>query len=55
MKRLAWHLFALFVVLSCLTKMSSAQQALTWPEVREKFEGSNQQKVVLDLAKANPF
>lgn len=41
MKRLAWHLFILFVVLGCLTKVSFAQQALTWREVREKFEANN--------------
>ena len=41
MKRLVWHLFIVFVVLGCLTKGSFAQQALTWQEVREKFEANN--------------
>jgi len=55
MKRPAWHLLILFIVVGCLTKVSSAQQGLTWREVREKFEANNQQKAVLDLAKANLF
>ncbi|MGA2318638.1 MAG: hypothetical protein ABSG71_20015 [Thermodesulfobacteriota bacterium] len=41
MKRLAWRLFIWFVVIGCLTKGSFAQQALTWREVRERFEASN--------------
>lgn len=41
MKRLVWHLFIVLVVVGCLTKGSSAQQALTWREVREKFEANN--------------
>jgi cobalt-zinc-cadmium efflux system outer membrane protein len=41
MKRLVRHLFILFVAVGCLTKGSFAQQALTWREVREKFEVNN--------------
>jgi len=41
MKRFAWHLFVLFVVLGCLTERSFAQQALTWQEIREKFRENN--------------
>ena len=41
MKRLVWHLFIVFTVVGCLTKVSSAQQGLTWREVREKFEANN--------------
>jgi len=41
MKRLVWYLFILFVVVGCPTKGLFAQQALTWREVREKFEANN--------------
>jgi cobalt-zinc-cadmium efflux system outer membrane protein len=41
MKRLMWLLFILFVLVGCFTKGSFAQQALTWREVREKFEANN--------------
>ena len=41
MKRLAWYLFVVFVVVGCLIKGSFAQKALTWREVREKFEANN--------------
>jgi len=41
MKRLVWHLFVVFAVVGCFTKGSFAQQALTWREVRERFEANN--------------
>jgi cobalt-zinc-cadmium efflux system outer membrane protein len=41
MKRLARHLFILFAVVGGLPRASLAQQPLTWPEVREKFETNN--------------
>jgi len=41
MKRLVWHLFVVFAVVGCFTKGSFAQQALTWREVRERFEVNN--------------
>lgn len=41
MKRLVWRLLIGFVVVGCLTQGVFAQQALTWREVREKFEANN--------------
>jgi len=41
MKRLMWLPFIVFVLVGCFTKGSFAQQALTWREVREKFEVNN--------------
>jgi len=41
MKRLIWCLFIGFIAVGCLARGSFAQQALTWQEVREKFEKNN--------------
>lgn len=41
MKRLMSLLFIVFVVVGCLARGSLAQQAFTWPEIREKFEKNN--------------
>jgi cobalt-zinc-cadmium efflux system outer membrane protein len=41
MKRLMSLPFIVFVLVGCLARESLAQQALTWPEIREKFEKNN--------------
>ena len=41
MQRLTWRLFIGFVVVGCLSKVSFAQQPLTWQQVRDKFAVTN--------------
>lgn len=41
MKRLTWRLFMGFVIAGCPIKGALAQTALSWQEVRDKFEAAN--------------
>ena len=41
MQRIMRHLSLGIVIVGCLTRGALAQQALTWPEVRDKFEAVN--------------